>query len=154
MLGFKLSYRFKRLQVRWRQWKNSIGDTMSFDETKVITPFQEKAIRLWKLVLKDSNSKLAFNTYGIRQIEKDNLLIVFQHNTTGESVLTIMDTKDNNNNLYELHIPLKQSMYVCDLFDGEMDKRMNNVESKKRSIIETDLDNLIKEEEKNIKKNN
>jgi hypothetical protein len=152
MLGFKLSYRFKRLQVRWRKWRRSIGDTMSFDETKVITPFQEKAIRLWKLVLKDTNSKLAFNTYGIRQIEKDNLLIVFQHNTTGESVMTIMDTKESNNNLYELHIPLKQSMYVCDLFDGEMDKRMNNVESKKRSIIETDLDNLIKEEEKNIKK--
>ena len=152
MFGYKISYRFKRLRVKWRQWRNSIGDTMSFDENKVITPFQEKAIRLWKLVLKDSESQLAFNTYGIRQIEKDNLLLVFQHNSAGESVMTIMDTKESNNNLYELHIPLKHSIYVCDLFDGEMDKRMSNVESKKRFIIETDLDNLIKEEEKNLKR--
>ena len=152
MFGYKISYRFKRLRVKWRQWRNSIGDTMSFDESKVITPFQEKAIRLWKLVLKDSDSKLAFNTYGIRQVEKGNLLLVFQHNSAGESVMTIMDTKESNNNLYELHIPLKHSICVCDLFDGEMDKRMSNVESKKRFIIETDLDNLIKEEEKNFKR--
>ena len=152
MFGYKVSYRLKRLRVKWRQWRNSIGDTMSFDETRVITPFQEKSIRLWKLVLKDSNSQLAFNTYGTRQVEKDNILLVFQHNTNSESVMTIMDTKENNNNLYELHIPIKQSIYVCDLFDDEMDKRMNNVESKKRFIIETDLDNLIKEEEKNIKR--
>ena len=152
MFGYKISYRFKRLRVKWRQWKNSIGDTMSFDENKVITPFQEKAIRLWKLVLKDKDSKLAFNTYGIRQVEKGNLLLVFQHNSTDESTMTIMDTKESNNNLYELHIPLKHSIYVCDLFDDEMDKRMNNVETKKRFIIETDLDNLIKEEERNIKR--
>ena len=152
MFGYKISYRFKRLRVKWRQWKNSIGDTMSFDENKVITPFQEKAIRLWKLVLKDKDSKLAFNTYGIRQVEKGNLLLVFQHNSTDESTMTIMDTKESNNNLYELHIPLKHSIYVCDLFDSEMDKRMNNVETKKRFIIETDLDNLIKEEEKNFKR--
>ena len=152
MFGYKISYRFKRLRVKWRQWKNSIGDTMSFDENKVITPFQEKAIRLWKLVLKDGDSQLAFNTYGIRQVEKGNLLLVFQHNSTDESTMTIMDTKESNNNLYELHIPLKHSIYVCDLFDDEMDKRMNNVETKKRFIIETDLDNLIKEEERNIKR--
>ena len=152
MFGYKLGYRFKRIRVKWRQWRNSIGNTMSFDENKVITPFQEKAIRLWKLVLKDGESQLAFNTYGIRQVEKGNLLLVFQHNSTGESVMTIMDTKESNNNLYELHIPLKHSIYVCDLFDDEMDKRMNNVETKKRFIIETDLDNLIKEEERNIKR--
>ena len=40
MFGYKISYRFKRLRVKWRQWRNSIGDTMSFDESKVITPFQ------------------------------------------------------------------------------------------------------------------
>ena len=153
MFGYKLSYRIKRLRVKWRQWRRSIGDTMSFEESKAITPFQEKAIRLWRLVLKDSDSKLEFNTHGIRQVTKGNLLLVFEHNTTGESIITIMDTKENNNNnLYELHIPLKYSIYICDVFDSEMDKRMNNSESKKRSIIETDLDNLIKEEEKNLKR--
>ncbi len=121
-------------------------------EDKVITPFQEKAIRLWKLVLKDKNSKLAFNTYGIRQIELENLLLVFQHNPTGESIITIMDVNDVNHNLYELHIPVKNSLYICDQFDSEMDKRMNDVENKRRNIIETDLDNLLQQQEKRLKK--
>ena len=147
-----ISYKFKKLRVRWRRWKRSIGNTMSFDEDKVISPTQEKAIRVWKLVVKDVTSKLEFNTSGIRQVTKDNLLIVFQHNATGDSVMTIMETKENNNNIYDLHIPIRQSMYICNIFDGEMDKRMYNGETKKRSIIEKDLDNLIKEQTK-MKKN-
>jgi hypothetical protein len=65
--------------------------------------------------------------------------------------MTIMDINETNHNLYELNIPVKNSLYVCDLFDNEMDKRMSNVESKKRSIIETDLDKLLKEEENKSK---
>jgi len=95
---------------------------------------------------------LAFNTFGIRQIEKDNLLLVFQHNPTGESVMTIMDINETSHNLYELHIPVKNSLYVCDLFDDEMDKRMSDTESKKRFIIESDLDKLLQQEEKNLKR--
>lgn len=152
MFGYKLSWRLKRLRVRWRKWRRSIDNSIVSNEDKVITPFQEKAIRLWKLVLKDKNSKLAFNTYGIRQIELENLLLVFQHNPTGESIITIMDVNDVNHNLYELHIPVKNSLYICDQFDSEMDKRMNDVETKKRNIIETDLDNLLQQQEKRLKK--
>jgi hypothetical protein len=152
MFGYKLSWRLKRLRVRWRKWRRSIDNSIVSSEDKVITPFQEKAIRLWKLVLKDKNSKLAFNTYGIRQIELENLLLVFQHNPTGESIITIMDVNDVNHNLYELHIPVKNSLYICDQFDSEMDKRMNDVENKRRNIIETDLDNLLQQQEKRLKK--
>jgi len=152
MFGYKLSWRLKRLRVRWRKWRRSIDNSIVSNEDKVITPFQEKAIRLWKLVLKDKNSKLAFNTYGIRQIELENLLLVFQHNPTGESIITIMDVNDVNHNLYELHIPVKNSLYICDQFDSEMDKRMNDVENKRRNIIETDLDNLLQQQEKRLKK--
>jgi hypothetical protein len=152
MFRYKLSWRFKRLRVRWRQWKRRFDNSITPEQNKVITPFQEKSIRLWKLLLKDNNTKLAFNTYGIRQIEKDNLLLVFQHNPTGESVMTIMDINEHNHNLYELHIPVKNSLYVCDLFDDEMDKRMSETESKKRFIIESDLDKLLQQEEKNLKR--
>ncbi len=152
MFGYKLSWRLKRLRVRWRKWRRSIDNSIVSSEERVITPFQEKAIRLWKLVLKDKNSKLAFNTYGIRQIELENLLLVFQHNPTGESIITIMDVNDVNHNLYELHIPVKNSLYICDQFDSEMDKRMNDVENKRRNIIETDLDNLLQQQEKRLKK--
>ena len=143
MFRYKLSYRIKVWRVYWRRWKNRLDNSITPDENKIITPFQEKGIKLWRLCLKDSSAKLAFNTNGVRQIEKENLLLVFQHNLSGESIMTIMDINDNYKNIYELNILNRQSNYVCDLFDDEMDKRMSLVESTKRQIIETDLDNLL-----------
>jgi hypothetical protein len=143
MLGYKLRYRMKRWRVYWRRWKNSLDNRITPEEYKIVSPFQEKGIKLWRLCLKDNSSKLGFNTNGVRQIEKDNLLLVFQHNPSGESVMTIMDINSSNKNIYELNIPNKQSNYVCDLFDDEMDKRMSLAERTKRNIIETDLDNLL-----------
>jgi hypothetical protein len=151
MFRYKLSYRIKVWRVYWRRWKNRLDNSITPDENKIITPFQEKGIKLWRLCLKDSSTKLAFNTNGVRQIEKENLLLVFQHNTSGESVMTIMDINDSNKNIYELNILNRQSNYVCDLFDDEMDKRMSLVESTKRQIIETDLDNLLVVQENLLK---
>ena len=151
MFRYKLSYRIKVWRVYWRRWKNRLDNSITPDENKIITPFQEKGIKLWRLCLKDSSTKLAFNTNGVRQIEKENLLLVFQHNPRGESVMTIMDINDSNKNIYELNILNRQSNYVCDLFDDEMDKRMSLVESTKRQIIETDLDNLLVVQENLLK---
>ena len=151
MFRYKLSYRIKVWRVYWRRWKNRLDNSITPDENKIITPFQEKGIKLWRLCLKDSSTKLAFNTNGVRQIEKENLLLVFQHNPSGESVMTIMDIHDSNKNIYELNILNRQSNYVCDLFDDEMDKRMSLVESTKRQIIETDLDNLLVVQENLLK---
>ena len=151
MLGYKLGYRIKRWRVYWRRWKHSLDNRITPDEHKIIIPFQEKGIKLWRLCLKDNSTKLAFDTNGVRQIEKENLLLVFQHNPSGESVMTIMDINASNKNIYELNILNKQSNYVCDLFDDEMDKRMSLVESTKRQIIETDLDNLLVVQENLLK---
>ena len=151
MFRYKLSYRIKVWRVYWRRWKNRLDNSITPDENKIITPFQEKGIKLWRLCLKDSSTKLAFNTNGVRQIEKENLLLVFQHNPSGESVMTIMYINDSNKNIYELNILNRQSNYVCDLFDDEMDKRMSLVESTKRQIIETDLDNLLVVQENLLK---
>ena len=148
----RLRYRIKRLRVHWRRWKDSLDNKITPEESRTVTPFQEKAIKLWRLCLKDSSTKLAFNTNGVRQIEKENLLLVFQHNPSGESVMTIMDISDTSKNIYELNILSRQSAYVCDLFDDEMDKRMSIVESTKRQIIETDLDNLVVAQEGKLKK--
>ena len=151
MCRYKLSYRIKVCRVYWRRWKNRLDNSITPDKNKIITPFQEKGIKLWRLCLKDSSTKLAFNTNGVRQIEKENLLLVFQHNLSGESIMTIMDINDNYKNIYELNILNRQSNYVCDLFDDEMDKRMSLVESTKRQIIETDLDNLLVVQENLLK---
>lgn len=152
MFGYRLSYRIKRLRVRWRRWRCSIDEKIIPEEGRTSTPFQEKAIRLWRLCLKDSESKLAFNTNGVRQIEKENLLMVFQHNPSGESVMTIMDISDSSKNIYELNILSKPSSYVCDLFDDEMDRRMTIADNAKRKLIETDLDNLVTLQESRLKK--
>jgi len=151
MFGYKIGYRIKVWRVYWRRWKNRLDNSITPDENKIITPSQEKGIKLWRLCLKDSSTKLAFNTNGVRQIEKENLLLVFQHNLSGESVMTIMDINDNNKNIYELNILNRQSLYVCDLFDDEMDKRMSLAEKTKRQIIETDLDNLVVVQENLLK---
>ena len=147
MFGYKLGYRLKRLKVKWRQWKNSFDKRIS-PEDQTTSPYQDKAIRLWKLTLKDTESKLGVSTQGVRQIEKDNLLIIFQYtDSNSNSILTIMD-----NNVYELSIPPKQSITICDYFDDEMDRRMNKSVSSKRVIIETDLDKLVNSQDIQLKK--
>lgn len=147
MFGYKLGYRLKRLKVRWRQWKKSLDKRISpVDQTT--SPYQDKAIRLWKLTLKDTESKLGVSTQGVRQIEKDNLLIIFQYtDSNSNSILTIMD-----DNVYELSIPPKQSITICDYFDDEMDRRMDKSVSAKRVIIETDLDKLVNFQDIQLKK--
>ena len=146
-----MSYRIKRLRVHWRRWKSNLDNRITPEESRIVTPFQEKGIKLWRLCLKDTEAKLAFNTNGVRQIEKENLLLVFQHNPSGESVMTIMDINENSKNIYELNILSKQSLYVCDLFDDEMDRRMFMADSAKRHMIETDLDNLVTLQEGKLK---
>ena len=151
MFGYRIGYRIKRLRVLWRKWQRTLDNTITPESGKIITPYQEKAMRLWKLSLRDRSTKLAFNTYGIRQIEKENLLLVFQYNPNTYSVMTIMNITDTGKNLYELTRPEKQSIAVCDYFDDEMDRRMSIVESTKRSIIETDLDRLVEQQDSLLK---
>ena len=140
MFGYKLGYRIKRLKVKWRQWKNSFDKRIG-TEDQTTSPYQDKAIRLWKLTSKDTESKLGVNTQGVRQIEKDNLLMIFQYTDgNSNSILTIMDVTVSGNNVYELNIPPKQSINICDYFDDEMDRRLNKSVTTKRIIIETDLD--------------
>jgi hypothetical protein len=89
-----------------------------------------------------------YNTSGVRQIEKDNVLMMFQPAGNSEYLMTLFDVDDTRRSLYELRIPQKESEVVSDYFDTEMEKRMKKAENNKRSIIETDLDKLLEKEEK------
>ena len=152
MFGYKLGYRLKRLKVKWRQWKKSMDKRIG-PEDQTTSPYQDKAIRLWKLTLKDTESKLGVSTQGVRQIEKNNLLMIFQYTDgNSNSILTIMDVTASGNNVYELNIPPKQSINICDYFDDEMDRRLNKSVTTKRIIIETDLDKLVDFQDKELKK--
>ena len=146
MLGYNVKYRYKRILVYWRQWQMSINNTMT--DKRKLTPYEEKAIRLWRLCLKDEDTQMAYNTNGVRQIEKEHVFIVFQPCGNQDYIMTIMDVNNDSRSLYEFHIPQKDSDDVCEYFDLEMEKRMRNVENNKRRIIETDIDKLLAQEEK------
>lgn len=146
-----LKFKWMRLLVHWRQWQDSIGDTIKVEKMP-ITPYEEKAIKLWKVCLKDSESILSYNTQGVRQIEKENLFIIFQPSGNLYHIMTIMDVNDTNKSLFEIHIPKKESEEISTLFDIELEKRMRRVEDSKRSIIEGDLDKLLKQQQASIKK--
>lgn len=142
-------FRSKRIMVLWRQWTQSLDKSITLDNQK-LSPYQEKAIRLWRLSIKDDNTKLAYNTLGIRQIEKGNLFITYTPVGNSNYIMTIMDIDTNKKSLFEIHVPSKHTQSVEDVFDDEMAKRMRKVENKKRSIIENDIDKLIEEEENNL----
>ena len=145
--SFFAKFRIKRIQVLWRKWRLSLDKSITMENQKLST-YQEKAIRLWRLCLKDDNTKLAYNTLGIRQLEKENLFITYTPAGNGSYIITIMDISGDRKNLYEVHIPSKHTDYAGDMFDAEMEKRMRKVENTKRAIIESDIDKLIEQEEK------
>ena len=146
-MKYTIKHRLKRLRVYWRKWRRSIDNRMTI-ERKQITTYEEKAIRLWKILLKDEDTQMNYNTSGVRQIEKDNVLMMFQPAGNSEYLMTLFDVDDTRRSLYELRIPQKESEVVSDYFDTEMEKRMKKAENNKRSIIETDLDKLLEKEEK------
>jgi hypothetical protein len=146
-MKYTIKHRLKRLRVYWRKWRRSIDNRMTV-ERKPITTYEGKAIRLWKILLKDEDTQMNYNTSGVRQIEKDNVLMMFQPAGNSEYLMTLFDVDDTRRSLYELRIPQKESEFVSDYFDTEMEKRMKKAENNKRSIIETDLDKLLEKEEK------
>ena len=70
-IRYKIKYRILRGLVMWKNWRQSIDNKMTTERSK-ITPYEEKAIRLWKMLLKDEDTKMSYNSFGVRQIEKEN----------------------------------------------------------------------------------
>lgn len=143
---YRLKYRWKRLRVVWRKWQRSLNNTITYEQRQ-ITPYEEKAIRLWKILLKDEDTQMAYNTNGVRQIEKESVFMIFQPSGNNDYLMTLVDVTDQRRSLYELHIPQKHADIVCDYFDTEMEKRMRKAESNAMSIIEYDIDKLLEKEE-------
>lgn len=146
----RVQWRLMRLQVLWRNWTRSLDKSITLERRK-LTAYEEKGIRLWKLCLRDEDTQMAYNSHGVRQIEKEHLFIMFQPNGSNY-IMTVMDVSDSSRCLYEFHIPGNEATPVCEYFDFEMERRMLKVENNKRSIIENDIDKLIEREEK-IKSN-
>jgi len=143
----KVKYKYLRLRIKWRNWRRSIGDKMIAERSK-ITAYEEKALRLWKLLLKDEDTKMSFNTYGVRQIEKNNVFMKLQAGSGTDCIMTLIDITTERRSLYEIHIPTSHAEIICDQFDSELERRMKRSENNKRILIETDIDILLEQEEK------
>jgi hypothetical protein len=145
----RVKYKYLRLRIKWRNWRRSVGDKMVAERSK-LTPYEEKALRLWKLLLKDDETKMSFNTFGVRQIEKKNVFMKLQPGGNNDCIMTLIDITTERRSLYEIHIPISHAEIICDQFDYELERRMKKSENNKRILIETDIDNLLEEEERVI----
>ena len=144
----KVKYKYLRLRIKWRNWRRSVGDKMVAERSK-ITPYEEKALRLWKLLLRDEDTKMSFNTFGVRQIEKNNVFMKLQSGfSSTDCLMTLIDITSERRSLYEIHVPSSHAEIISEQFDYELEKRMKRAELNKRIIIETDIDNLLEQEEK------
>lgn len=145
----RVKYKYLRLRIKWRNWRGSVGDKMLSERSK-LTPYEEKALRLWKILLKDEDTKMSFNTFGVRQIEKRNIFMKLQQSGGNDCIMTLIDITTERRSLYEIHIPLSHAEVISEQFDNILEKRMRKAETNKRILIETDIDNLLEEEEKVI----
>jgi hypothetical protein len=145
----KVKYKYLRLRIKWRNWRSSVGDKMLAERSK-LTPYEEKALRLWKILLRDEETKMSFNAFGVRQIEKRNIFMKLQPGGGNDCIMTLIDITTERRSLYEIHIPLSHAEVISDQFDHELEKRMRKAETNKRILIETDIDNLLEEEERVI----
>ena len=149
---YKINYRWKRARVMWRSWRRSIDNSIKPESSK-LTPYESKGIRLWKICLRDEETQMAYNSYGVRQIEKDNIFIILSPaNGSDKYIMTIMDITSERRSLYELNIEGRHANSTCEAFDIEMEKRMNKAQNSKRDLIETDIDKLIQAQDKIIQK--
>lgn len=114
---------------------------------------EEKVIRLWKLCLKNKSTQISCSIpKQIRQLHKDNMLIILSPLNSIEYLMTIIDTDNTKRCLYEVTITQKQCDVVISAFDTENEKRMRQTEQERRNSIHNDLDSLLKKEEEFLSK--
>ena len=150
-MALRFKFRWKRIRVMWRRWKRKV-DSLKPDYS-IQTNYEEKGLRLWRMVIRDEDTQMAYNSEGTRQIEKDTLFItVTSNNSIDRYTMTIMDISGSRRSLYELHVVGKSAAMAIESFDDEMQRRMKKVENNKRRLIETDIDKLIQSQDKSLKK--
>jgi hypothetical protein len=109
-------------------------------------------MRLWKLLLRDLGSQISCSLGNrIRQIEKDNMLLILSPINQVDYQLTIMDVDNNKSCLYEIPVHSKFAESLIEIFDTENERRMSIGQIEKRKSIHNDLDKLISQQENALK---
>jgi hypothetical protein len=161
ILSFLISYkvRFKNKKVlkffllkKWvefNSWFNKIDNKMTVGNHK-LSSMQEKAVKLWRICLKEKNCKLDCSISSRqRQIESGKILIVLTPGGTDYSTMSIFDGTDNAKcNFYEVSIPQPHLDQIYQQFDDMVYRRMSNKEQKNREMVEEVFDTMISKQEK------
>jgi hypothetical protein len=136
------------------KWKlSNVKSKFEVKEPPDDRPIQVKSFRLWKLLLKDNESVISCSMVNkVRQIERDNMLVLLSPMNEVDHLMTIMDVDDNKSCLYEIRFSNRSSMDLIELFDTENEKRMLLGQSEKRESIHNDLDKLLKQQEDVLRK--
>jgi hypothetical protein len=140
--------------IRFKWSVSNINKTLKAEpENHEILPIQTKSIKLWKLLLRDDESQISCSLGNrIRQIEKDNMLLILSPINQLDFQLTIMDVDNNKSCLYEIPIYSRISDNLIEVFDNENERRMNLGQSEKRQSIHNDLDKLISQQQESLKR--
>lgn len=159
---YKLKYRNKnsfkfylyRVLIHMKWMRNDFVTKMkSTPKSEEILPIQTKSIKLWKLLLRDEDSQISCSLIDrIRQIEKDNMLLILSPINQLDYQLTIMDVDNNKSCLYEIPIHSKFADNVIEVFDDENQRRMMSGQADKRNSIHNDLDKLISQQQDSLKR--
>jgi hypothetical protein len=154
---FKTKNRFKffllRNYLKVRDSLTKLNKKITYHPQDLeILPIQTKSVRLWKLLLRDDGSQISCSLGNrIRQIEKDNMLLILSPVNQLDFQLTIMDVDNNKSCLYEIPVHSKFSESLIEIFDIENERRMNLGQTEKRQSIHNDLDKLISQQEMTLK---
>lgn len=143
-----------RKYIKTKEYCRSIKDRVTESrESHDNLPIQVKSAKLWKLLLRDAGSVISCSMVNkIRQIERDNMLIIMSPLNEMDSMMTIMDVDNNKSCLYEIRFGNKSSSTLIELFDTENERRMLIGQSEKRESIHNDLDKLLFQQEDVLKK--
>ena len=151
-------YRFKKINtfkyflirtyIKLNKFFKQIDSKVTYHEETSISPMQEKAVKLWKLCLRDKTTNISCSISNqIRQIEKNNLLIILSPLNQIDYLMSILDIDNGKNCIYEIRIGQKLAESVISTFDNENEKRMREGEEERRNSIYNDLDKLLSQQE-------
>lgn len=125
---------------------------MSLERSMRQSTYQQKAIQLWSVMLKDKETMLHYsNVTNVRQLHKKEVLISL-YPGHDDYHMCIIDHSGTRSNLYEILILKYDVTLLIDTFDVENDRRMRHLEGEKRSIIYEDLDFLLEKYTKALQK--
>lgn len=151
-MGLNFKRKMLRFYVRWTRFWEKFKERWTTLPKERQTAYQQKAIKLWLMLLKDREAMLHYsNVTGVRQIHKKEVLISY-YPGQGDYYMTIIDLSGQRNNLYELTIRQADVNTLSEAFDDENDKRMRHLDAEKRNIIYEDLDFLLDKQEKTLQK--